>query len=87
MTAMHVLMERLMSRGQLNTNLELQEIRTIKGIAKESRIITRVLANDACIAAERQALANLLKARLELINLNGVEARLLRLEKLQKKAA
>jgi hypothetical protein len=87
MKAMQMLMERFTPCGRLTVSLKLQEIQTVEGTVEEYSAITRALAKDVCSAAERQALANLLKARLELINFHGFEARLLKLEKLQKRAA
>ena|ERR1700681_2094431 len=88
MKAMSLAMDRFLpSRRQPGPNLKLPRLETSEDIAQAYSRIMRAIAKGDCPSAEAQVLADILKAKLDMITLKSVEARLSELEILKKKAA
>jgi hypothetical protein len=88
MKAMMMCLDRLVPlRRQATPNLNLPSTKTIEGVALAYRALGRKIATGKCPAAEAQVIADVLKAQLDLILLNGLEQRLRELEKFQQKKA
>lgn len=88
MKAMNMCLDRLVPlRRQPTPNLKLPRLETSEDIAQAYSRIMRAIAKGDCPSAEGQVLADILKAKLDMITLKSVEARLSELEILQKKAA
>jgi hypothetical protein len=88
MKAMAMCMDRLLPlRRQPTPKLRLRRLETVDDIAQAYGEIMHAIAEGVFPSAEGQVLAGLMKDKLDMIALTGLEARLTELERPQKKAA
>jgi hypothetical protein len=86
--ALSLCMDRLVPlRRQPTPKLKLRRLETVDDITRAQGDLINAIAKGDCPPAEGQVLADLLTARLDMIPFKDLEARLLNLEKLFKKAA